>query len=107
MLLNFGVHNHLSLRDAQELSLIPSPALKDDEAGLLDCPAAPDGWLLPAAVIYGANASGKSNIVDALEWMQEAVLSSHYKGIPRGFVGRRPFKLDPVYASKPSGFDAD
>ena len=64
MLLRFAVANHLSIRDHQELSLVSS-ALSDTEDGLVDCPSSPSGFVLPAVVIYGANASGKSNIVDA------------------------------------------
>jgi AAA15 family ATPase/GTPase len=62
MLLRFSVQNHLSLRDKQELSLLAS-SLDDNDAGLIDCTAANGGRVLPAAVIYGANASGKSNLI--------------------------------------------
>lgn len=36
-----------------------------------------DQPLLTAAALYGANASGKSNVLDALAFMQEAVIFSH------------------------------
>ena len=67
MLLRFGVANHRSIRDYQELLLsasrrikreglvIPVPTLKEDAA--------------PIAAIYGPNAAGKSNLIDAMgEW---------------------------------------
>jgi hypothetical protein len=106
MLLRFSVANHLSLRDAHALSLTAS-SLKDEDAGLIPCDAAPNGKLLPAAVIYGANASGKSNVVAALRWMRDAVLRSHSEGEPGGGVPRLPFALDDAYASKPSVFELD
>lgn len=106
MLLRFGVENHLSIRDRQELSLATS-SLKDSEAGLIDCAMAPNGSVVPAAVIYGANASGKSNLVAALEYMCSAVLLSHSKGEPGENVPRTPFALDVDRAEMPSVFDID
>ena len=107
MLLRFGVSNRLSMRDRQELSLTASP-LKDPTGGLIDCPSAPSGSVLPAAVIYGANASGKSNLVDSMRVMREMVLSSHNKGKPGGGVpARRPFALDPTNSRSPTRFDID
>lgn len=106
MLLRFGVSNHLSIRDFQELSFSAS-LLKDPDAGLIPCAATPVGSVVPAAVIYGANASGKSNFVDALETMRAMVLHSQTRGKPDGGVPRRPFALDPACADSPSRFDID
>ena len=106
MLLRFGVSNHLSIRDFQELSFSAS-SLKDPDAGLIACAATPVGSVVPAAVIYGANASGKSNFVDALETMRAMVLHSQTRGKPDGGVPRRPFALDPACADSPSRFDID
>ena len=106
MLLRFGVSNHLSIRDSQELSFVPS-SLKDAREGLIDCPAAPNGSLLPAAVIYGPNASGKSNLINAIHTMCSMVLTSQTKGEPGGGVPRHPFKLDPACSQMPSRFDID
>jgi predicted ATPase len=106
MLLRFSVANHLSMRDPQELSLSAS-SLTDVEAGLIDCAAVPSGRVLPAVVIYGANASGKSNFVAALGYMCSAVLHSHSKGAPGGGVPRTPFALDPTCVEAASIFVAD
>ena len=106
MLLRFSVSNHLSIRDSQELSFVAS-SLKDESAGLIDCPAAPNGSLLPAAVIYGPNASGKSNLINAIHTMCSMVLTSQTKGEPGGGVPHRPFKLDPASSQMPSHFDID
>lgn len=106
MLLRFSTANHLSMRDRQEISLAAS-SLKDVETGLIECPAVPSGRLLPAAVIYGANASGKSNLVAALGFMRGAVLESHMKVAPTDGVPRTPFALDPACAEAPSIFDID
>ena len=106
MLLRFGVFNHLSIRDSQELSFTAS-SLKDRREGLIDCVAAPNGSIVPAAVIYGANASGKTNLLGALATMRTLVLRSHAHGEPDGGVPRHAFALDPVYSEIPSRFDID
>lgn len=106
MLLRFSAANFLSIREAQTLSLTAA-SLRDSEKGLISCPAVPGGRLLPAAVIYGANASGKSNLVRALGWMRDAILVSHREGEPGGGVPREPFALDSNYSSQPSVFELD
>lgn len=106
MLLRFSVSNHLSLRDSQEL-LFTTSSLKDKTEGLIGCAAAPRGTILPAVVVFGANASGKSNLVHALRAMQQMVLFSHTRGDASGGVPRHAFKLDASYTNKPSRFEID
>lgn len=106
MLLRFSVANFGSIRDEQQLSMIASP-LKDEPSGLIDTPALRSQKVLPAAVIYGANASGKSNLVRALAHMKELVRNSHRRGEPGAPISLKPFLLDPTYATKPSVFAID
>ena len=106
MLLRFGVSNHLSIRDFQELSFVAS-SLKDRDEGLIPCAAAPKGMVVPAAVIYGANASGKSNLMDAMKTMKKMVSFSQTQGEPGGGVPRQPFRLDPACIGEPSRFEID
>ena len=106
MLLRIGVSNHRSIREGQELSLTAS-SLKDRDEGLIACPAAPNGSIVPAVVIYGANASGKSNLIDAIGTMRSMVLESHTKGEPGGGVPRSPFALDATSSTEPSRFEID
>lgn len=107
MLLRFSVSNFGSLRDKQELSMVASNAIKDEPTGLIDTPELRNEKILPAAVIYGANASGKSNFVKAMAHMRGLVRNSHRQGEPGGPVPLNPFLLDPVYAEKPSTFYID
>ena len=93
MLRSFRMGNHRSFRDEQELLLMPVYA-KDREA-------------LPVAAVYGANASGKSNLLDGLEFMADAVRDSFSLWTPGGGVPRRPFKLDPTAEERPSVFVAE
>ena len=106
MLLRFEVSNHLSIRDPQEL-LFTASSLKDPQEGLIDCPAAPRGGVVPAVVIYGANASGKSNLVSAILTMRRLVLRSQTDGDPAGGVTRHAFRLDSAYSGRPSRFEVD
>ncbi len=107
MLLRFSVSNFGSLRDKQELSMIASHAITDNAGGLIETSALHDEKVLPATVIYGANASGKSSVIRALWHMQNLVRDSHRKGKPSGGVQLNPFLLDPDYAETPSAFSLD
>ena len=104
MMLRFGVSNHLSIRDSQEL-LFSASSLKDQTGGLIPCGAVPNGFVVPTVVLYGANASGKSNLADAIEAMRTMVLLSHTRGEPGGGVPRRPFRLDPASIQARSRFE--
>jgi AAA15 family ATPase/GTPase len=105
MLIRFAVENCLSIRERQELSLVAS-SLKDRQADLIR--VLNFGFeLLPAAVIYGANASGKSNVVAALNFVQNVVANSHTRGGPDTGVSRTPFLLHEKAAQKPSRFEIE
>ncbi|MFE7897535.1 AAA family ATPase [Streptomyces sp. NPDC057424] len=63
--------------------------------------------MLPLIGIFGANASGKSNVLTAMTGMRKAVLNSYahlasYDGIPR-----QVFSPDPKSGSGPSFFEVD
>ena len=107
MLLRFGVSNHLSIRDSQELSLSASSLRERQEEKLIPCAAVPTRHVLPSVVIYGANASGKSNLIDAIYTMREMVLVSQTQWKPDGGVPRYPFKLDEDSPRLPTRFDID
>ncbi len=106
MLLRFAVENHLSICERQELLFAASP-LKDHADGLINCEAVDSGKILPAVVIYGANASGKTNLVDALKSMRSAILFSQTRGEPGGGILRQKHLLDPSCSVKPSCFEID
>lgn len=63
--------------------------------------------LLRVAAIYGANASGKSNVIKALGYMKFVVQNSQRKWSPEGPIPREPFLLDPKLKSDPSSFEVD
>jgi uncharacterized protein len=92
MLIQFRVENHRSLRDEQQLSLAAATLESDDDPRVLRSAALPEP-LLSAIAIYGANASGKSNILHALAFMREAVLNSHRVWDPETGIPNEPFAL--------------
>ncbi len=91
MLLQFSAQNHRSLRDKQTLSMVASTDRTDDPH-LIPCPAIHEA-VLPVVGIYGANASGKSNVLGAMGFMQHAVEDSQRKWKPTGPVPWQPFLL--------------
>ena len=107
MLIEFSVANYRSFRDEVTLSMVASPLKKGD--GEIDDRnqfAAPgDINLLTSAAIYGANASGKSNLVAALNFMQRFVKSSHESTEQTGGIRVEPFRLSTRTESSPSFFE--
>jgi uncharacterized protein len=92
VLIQFRVENHRSLRDEQTLSLVASSTGPADDPCLLH-PKGLNEALLPAVALYGANASGKTNVLLALEFMARAVLDSHRLWEPEAAVPRQSFSL--------------
>ncbi|WP_199865368.1 MULTISPECIES: ATP/GTP-binding protein [Frankia] len=64
--------------------------------------------VLPVLGVFGANASGKSNLLNAFRFMREAVRSSvaDWAKAP-GAVPREPFGLDPSCREETSLFEVD
>ncbi|OQA21094.1 MAG: hypothetical protein BWY63_01379 [Chloroflexi bacterium ADurb.Bin360] len=101
MLLRFHVSNFLSFSEEVELSLIPSRVRQHSEH-IVRNTAGCDIDILRAAVIYGANASGKSNMVRAMRFAQRLILEGTRikQSIPR-----IPFKLCQESGVRPSRFE--
>ena len=100
MLLRFRVSNHRSILDPVELSMI---AADEDRAATRGFDGLSER-VLTVAGIYGPNASGKSNVLDAMAWLSMAVATSL-----RGWEDYVPrdahrFGKGPV---SPSEFDLD
>jgi len=104
MLLRFRFSNFRSFRDEAELSLVAS-GLDDSPNAAFEVPGLKER-VLPVAAIYGANASGKTNVIRALQFMIEAVGHSHWSWPPQGPIPRSPFMLGAAKAL-PSRFEID
>jgi hypothetical protein len=60
--------------------------------------------LLRSAAIYGANASGKSNLIQAMNWMSHFVLKSSKESQVGEPTGVEPFRLSTTTSEEPSYF---
>ncbi len=103
MLLRFGVANHRSIRDYQELFLSASRRIK--RKGLVIPVPTLKEAAVPIAAIYGPNAAGKSNLIDAMNEMRRAVIKSHKSLDATDRIPRTPFRLDDTTEAKPTRFD--
>ena len=80
MLIQFTVSNFLSFDETETFSMAAGKTRKYSERIFSDKKLK----LTKCAVILGANASGKSNLVSAFQFMQNMVLH----GLPRGFSNK-------------------
>ncbi|WP_440780011.1 AAA family ATPase [Pseudomonas syringae] len=104
MLIQFSVKNWRSVRDEQTLSLVKARGeeLAETNSFTPDTPHCSD--LLRSAVIYGANAAGKSNLLSALRVMKEIILESATKQ-PDDELPVISFRLDSETSSLPTDFE--
>jgi len=101
MLLEFSVSNFRSFKDEQTISLLagldkkhPGNYVRIGSHKILKC-----------AALYGANASGKSNLVRAFEVMSGFVeLSATKMNVGDEIPGIVPFRLSPISGPQPSHF---
>ena len=105
MLVEFRVQNFRSLREEQVLSLVASKdkTLQDTHTQSTGLKAAPS--VLRSAAIYGANASGKSNLIKALQYMRGVVAESATVIQPGQTFAVQPFRLDAQSAKEPTAFE--
>ena len=104
MLVQFSVGNYLSFKDRQTLSLVAS---RDKTLEGNTFPAS-DGSglsLLKSVGLYGANASGKSNVLKALAFMRDFALGSARDRKSGEEIPVAPFKLDSETVGQPSEFE--
>ena len=87
MLLRFEVTNHRSINKPVELSMI---AIDRDRTSVHSFERLTDD-VLTVAGIYGPNASGKSNVIDAVSWLSEAV--RHSLRLWDDHIPREPFRF--------------
>lgn len=100
MLVNFSFKNYRSFRDEATLSMeaanineLPDAVMKVGESELL-----------PVAVMYGANSSGKSNVLKALKAMRDILLNS-VKLNPKDKLEADPFALNLTSGDEQTSFE--
>ncbi|MBP3618110.1 MAG: ATP-binding protein [Lachnospiraceae bacterium] len=104
MLIQFSFKNFKSFREEATLDLSAAKMTEFSERVV----SVGNEKILPVAAIYGANASGKSNIYNAFEYMSEYVVNSFkYGDEEEKFEEFRPtpFSFDSTSANAESSFE--
>lgn len=104
MLLELKVKNFRSIKDWQSFSMLSENKIKE----------LPDNQVefigqnvLTSAIVYGRNASGKSNILKAFNAIQYLVLDSSKFKIDKKIPPYEPYKLDAKYKKSPTEISID
>lgn len=107
MLIEFTVGNYRSIREAVTLSMVAAPLVSPDKSVDKNNTIRVDDdlQLLKSAAIYGANASGKSNLVKAMTFMRQMVLNSSKESQAEDLIPVEHFRLTSDSADEPSLFE--
>lgn len=108
VLLGFTAKNARSFRDGVAISLeAQSTANKEVTRFVPWREGGKTLRVLPAAGVFGANASGKSVLLKVMHDLRHLVLHSFRHADPIGRIERRPFLLDRGSRDAPSEFEID
>lgn len=102
MLVEFKVRNFRSIKDEQVLSMVASSD-KELPENLVTIDKMK---VLKTAAVYGANASGKSNLIQAFNFMQFLVKASVNNFQKGDSLPAEPFLLNTISEKSPSMFEA-
>jgi uncharacterized protein len=100
MLLEFSVGNFLSFKETKTLNLVASSISDYKESNIITTERYS---LIKGAVIYGANASGKSNFIRAMSTMKRIVTSFHQSSTK--VLNVTPFLLNTETEKEASHFE--
>lgn len=101
MLIEFSVENFMSIRDRVTLSLLAGKESENMDNVILN----EKNNILKSIAIYGANASGKSNIFKALTAAIILIRTSNNRQVNDKLLNIVPFKFDEKSKDMPSKFE--
>ncbi|MFA5879436.1 MAG: ATP-binding protein [Candidatus Margulisiibacteriota bacterium] len=104
MLIEFSVANFRSIKERITLSMVAGSLKNELSENVISRPELTFN-LLKSAVIYGANASGKSNLILALKFMRYMILSSAKESQSSELIPDETFKLSEETENVPSAFE--
>ena len=111
MLLEFSATNFRSIKDRQTISMRASAqdsfTKKQPENLIFPTVKNHGGPLIRSAMFFGANASGKSNLLKALRGLQFLVTNSDSFKLDKSIPPFEPFMLDKSSREKPTIFEID
>ena len=105
MLMEFSVANYKSIKEEACLSMVAGTGKEHWETHLFSTKLSAKerpATLVRSAAIFGANAAGKSNLIDALATMKYIVNKSN-QGLEK--IPTTPFKFDPKFESQGTTFE--
>lgn len=106
MLLQISIKNFKTFKEKVTLNLLASNYDKDTrEIDNISLDAKFNLRILKSAVIYGANASGKSKFFEALMFMKHFVINSSKETQQGDLIDVDPFRLDKKSEKLPSEFE--
>ena len=107
MLIEFSVGNYRSFKEPVTFSMVAANLVAKDKELDENNVFAVDNELklLKSAAIYGANASGKSNLAKALEFMKSFMVNSSRETQSTDAINVEPFRLSTDTEDKPSYFE--
>ncbi len=107
MLIEFSVGNYLSFKETVTLSMVATNVIAKnksvDENNVFDVDE--ELSLLKSVAVYGANASGKSNLIKAMNFMRWFVLNSSKETQIEDSINVEEFRLSTETEGKPSYFE--
>lgn len=103
MLVDFTVKNFRSIRDEQTFSFYAQNHV-NHFAGSIHYPSSEKLGILASAGIYGANASGKSTVLDALKNFFDFISNSHRLSEGDSIEEYQPYRLSAKHQELPSCF---
>lgn len=101
MLIRFTVENYLSFNELVEFNLIASEETTNSHH-IVKAQSSDDINLLRTSILYGANASGKSNLIKAMCFARNFIVNGVAKNRN---INVKHFKLDTSCYHKPSRFE--
>jgi len=101
MLVQFAVENFACFAKEVLFSMVASTAT-EHPSHIVQSETGRRPRILRVAALYGANAHGKSKLIEALRFAQMLVVTGTRRGAP---IPRVPFRLDAERLQKPSRFD--
>jgi AAA15 family ATPase/GTPase len=106
MLIEFSIKNFRTFKDKVTLSLIASNYDKEtrEEENIFNNEKF-GHRLLKSAVVYGANASGKSKLIDAINFMKYFVVNSSKESQKGEHIDVEPFRLSRETENESSEFE--
>lgn len=106
MLLQFSVENYKTFSKKATLNMISSNYYKEESRNLISYNNQYfNHSLVKSAVIYGANASGKSKLFEALKFLQKFIFNSSKETQAKENIKVDVFKLNTANRKKPATFE--